>query len=707
MSTKEIDSICTYCGVGCEITGIVKDNTIQKIYAKKEAAVSRGKLCIKGKSGWDFVHSHKRLPPVKIRKNFLYKNELYFPKEIKSALNTTMKEDEEFIYPSLELAYKIAAWKLGRIRDLYGSDSIAGIGGARSSCESGYIFQKFIREVILSPHIDNCARVCHAPSLKGMRQVIGEGAATNPFDDIEEAEFILIIGSNMTEAHPIAATRVTNALRSGKKVAVFDIRETHISASATYDVTLPYESNLLVLNMLSFVVLSEGLEDSKFIQDRAVGFREYKEAILSDPYANPDFFLGIKGYEHLSELIKKVAREYAKSNSMILWGLGVTEQNDGSYTVEAMCNLAVITGNIGTKGKGLIPLRGQNNVQGVCDMGCLPYFLPDYKIPNREGKKTPDIIKDICNKKIKALINMGEDIAHIHPNQSKIKDALNELEFLMVMELFDVEITKYADIIFGVKSAYEKEGVYINAERRVQLSSPLVENNLPDDWEVLTAVANELGSSFLYNSSKEIWNEVREVANERFAGASYEKLQQNRLQALQWPIGEKEKGVKRLHLKEFRTIDKKAHLTYRRYFLRGMVEELYRKKRSGFYLSTGRVITQYNNAAQTKCSATLLKRYEDDILHVSKEDEEFFKDVKEVILSSKYGKTSPLKIKITKKLKKGTLFCTFHYAKSKINYLFGDESDELTKTARFKSIKVDIEKLNTNHKSQVMGHKNE
>ena len=688
MNIKEVDSVCTYCGVGCEITAIIKDDTIQKIYAKKEASVSRGKLCIKGKAGWDFVHSKKRLPLVKIRKNFIYKNELYFPKEIKSALNNEIKEDEEYIYPSLELAYKIAAWKLGRIRDMYGSDSIIGIGGARSSCESGYIFQKFIREVILSPHIDNCARVCHAPSLKGMRQVIGEGAATNPFDDIEDAEFIMIIGSNITEAHPIAAIRVTNALRKGKKVAVFDIRETHISASATYDVTLPFESNLLVLNMLSFVILSEGLEDKEFIQKRAVGFKEYKESILNDPYANPDLFLNIKGYEYLRELIKKVAREYAKSNSMILWGLGVTEQIDGSYAVEAMCNLAVITGNIGAKGRGLIPLRGQNNVQGVCDMGCLPYFLPDYKTPDREGKKTPDLINDMFEGKVKALINMGEDIAHIHPNQNKIKNALKELEFLMVLELFDTEITKEADIIFGVKSAYEKEGVYINAERRLHLSSPLVESNLPDDWEVLVAVANEFGSNFSYNSPKEIWNEVREVANERFSGASYERLKQNRLQGLQWPINENE--TTRLHIEDFRTIDKKAHLTYRKYFLRGMVEELYRKKRSGFYLSTGRTISQYNNAAQTKCSPILLKRHKEDVLHVSKEDEEFFKDMKKVVLSSKYGKSAPLKIKITKKLKKGTLFCTFHHAKSKINYLFGDESDELTKTARFKSIKVDI-----------------
>ncbi len=691
MSLKEIDSLCTYCGVGCEITAEVEDNRIKKIYAKKEAVVSRGKLCIKGKSGWDFVHSDKRLPKVKIRKKFIYKNELYFSKEIKEELSKKIAKDDEFIYPSLELACKIVAWKLERIRDFYGSDAIAGIGGARTNCESGYLFQKFIREVILSPHIDNCARVCHAPSLKGMRSVIGEGAATNPFDDIKEADFILIFGSNTTEAHPIAATRVTEALRAGKKVAVFDVRETHISASATYDITLPFESNLLVLNMLSYVILEEKLYDEEFISKNCVGFKEYKNSILKDKMANPDFFKNIKGYEELSQSLRVVAREYAKKRSIILWGLGVTEHIDGSYAVEALCNLALLTGNIAKKGAGLMPLRGQNNVQGVCDMGCLPYFGPDYSTPDREGKKTPDMVEDMIDGSIRALIVMGEDVSHIHTNQNKIKKAIESLEFLMVLDLFDVEITKEADIIFGVKSAYEKEGVYVNAERRLHLSSPLVESKLPDDWEVLNLISKEMGSDFGYQTSEDIWEEVREVAGERFGGASYEKLQNHKLSGLQWPI--KENGTERLHLEGFRTEDKKGHFKYRKYYLRGMVRELVDKQNSGFYLTTGRVIAQYNNTSQTSKSPTLLKRYGEDMLHVSKSDADYFKGVKRVVLSTKYGESKPLPVKLTKKLKKGTLFCSFHFAKSHINYLFGDECDEMTKTARFKSLKVDIKRI--------------
>ena len=684
----KIDSVCTYCGVGCDITAEVKDNKIESIKADKRGVVSRGKLCIKGKTGFDFVHSSNRLPKVKIRTSFLAKNDLFLPKEIKNELKNHSPK-EGFIYPPLKLAYKISAWKLKQIKERYGGFSFAAVGGARTSCESGYLFQKFTRKVMNSPHIDNCARVCHAPSLKGMKAVIGEGAATNPFDDIEKADFLLIIGSNTTEAHPIAASRVVNSVNRGVKLALLDIREIALSKIASYNAILPYESNLLVLNMLSYVILKEELYNKKFISQRTVGFEEYKKEILDDPFANPDFFLKIEGYEYLSSLIKEVAREYATKRSMILWGLGVTENIDGSYAVSAICNLALLTGNIAKEGAGLMPLRGQNNVQGACDMGCLPYYDPDYEKPLVEGLKTPDIIKAIDEEEIKALFVMGEDIAHVHSNQNQIRKALKKPELLIVNELFDNEITAFADIIFGVKSAYEKEGVYINAERRLHLSQSLVENELPDDWEVIEGIAKYLKEDFCYKSSSEIWNEVREKAPKRFLGASYEKLKKDPLKGLQWPVFEKDTPI--LHIEGFRTDDKMGHFRYKRYFLRGMVKEIREKRFKHFYLSSGRVISLYNNNAQTKESHRLLSKYDHDLLFVSEEDREYFENKKEVVLYSKYGKSSPLKVKITKALKKGTLFSTFHHSKSRLNFLFGDEADELTKTPCFKSIKVFIE----------------
>jgi formate dehydrogenase major subunit len=249
LSINSIDSVCTYCGVGCEVTADVKDNKIVKFYAKEEHEVSRGELCIKGHSGWQFVHSPNRLPP---------KN-----RELFGDILDEYHSDETWIYPSLELSYDIAAKKLTDIINRYGQDAYCSIGGARTSCESSYLFQKFTREVIGSPHIDNCARVCHSPSLKGMRAVIGEGAATNPYSDIINAENIIIIGSNTTEAHPIVSYKIIDAVKKGASLSLFDVRRTDIFKFANHEVVAPYESNLMVLNMMAHVILSEHLYDQE------------------------------------------------------------------------------------------------------------------------------------------------------------------------------------------------------------------------------------------------------------------------------------------------------------------------------------------------------------------------------------------------------------------------------------------------------------
>ncbi len=681
-SIEQIDSVCAYCGVGCDISATVEDNKILSIGAKKEGEVSEGQLCVKGTHGFHFSSSSNRLGAVKVRKKFLEKNG-YMPP-------ASYIEDEEFIYPSLEYAYKISAWKLVQLREKYGKNSFAAIGGARGNCESSYVFQKFTREVMHSAHIDNCARVCHAPSLKGMRSIIGEGAATNPFSDIYKTDFMIILGSNTTEAHPIVANKIISRIKNGASMALFDVRNIIMSKKAKYNCIIPFESNLMIVNMLAHVIISENLYDKEFVANRAIYFDEYKRDILNDPYANPDFFQQVKGYEYLTDQIKEVAREYASKRSMIFWGLGVTEHLDGSYTTASICNLAILTGNVGKEGAGLMPLRGQNNVQGTCDMGALPYYDPDYKHPQVEGLKTPEMLDAMIDGKIKALFNMGEDIAHIHTNQNKIQEALKNLEFIIVNELFDNEITKYADIIYGVKSGYEKSGVYVNAERRLHLSQPLVYNDLPDDWEVISAIARELGYDdlFNYSSSKDVWEEVRIEVSNRFSGASYEKLEKNRLKGLQWPVKEEDTPI--LHIDKFRTKDGKGHLKYHFYEIRGMVEELVKNSRDGFYLTTGRVLSHYNNSAQTKESPRLIDKHSEDILLVSIEDKEFFKNRKEVVLSTSYGQSAPLRVKISKNIKKGTLYTSFHHSKSKINFLFGDESDSLTKTARFKSLKVDI-----------------
>ncbi len=686
----QINSVCTYCNTGCDICATVQNNQIKSIKAKKEGIVSEGDLCIKGRYGFDFVNSPNRLKSVKIKKSFLEKNELFFPNNIKESIKTLKADLNGFVYPTLELAYEIAAWKLKQISLLYGNSSFGAIGGAKTNCESAYLLQKFTRDVMNSPNIDNCSRVCNASNIKGMSLVIGEAAATNPYSDIKKSEFLIIIGSNSTKTYPIVTKKILQAYKNGSNIALLDIRETDLSKIAKYKAILPHEANLLILNMLAFVIIKEKLYNKEFIQTRTKNFNQYREKILNDPFANPQFFQKIKGYEHLSKLIPQIAREYSLKKSIILWGSGVSNHEDGSYSVAAICNLAIMTGNIGKIGAGLIPLQGQNNLQGACDMGCLPYYNPDYQKPLIEGLKTPQMIDNILSNKLKALFIVGENIAHTNPNQNKIHKALKKLEFLIVNDLFDNETTSFADIVFGVKSTYEKHGVYINGERRTRLCKPLVINHaLPDDWEVIQGIVKYIDNSFHYKSTKEIWDEIRVQANKRFLGASYEKLAQNPINGLQWPINKDQ--TQRLHTVCFNTKDTLGNFKYYKYHVRGMIKELIFNKQKNFYLSTIKSLQQYNSTTQTKESKKLTNKFSQDIALVSLDDKNIFEKKRFITLKSKYGKTAPLNFEFSKLIKKGSIFVSSHYAKSKINFLFGDECDELTKTPKFKSIKVKIE----------------
>ena len=682
---ETIDSVCAYCGVGCDIAAHVdtKANKIVKIFAHPDGVVSQGKLCIKGKYGYDFVDAEDRLRIPRIRKSFLEKNP-----HIKEAVASSLSDFDDTWYESdLENATTAASMKLKDIQAKYGEKSVCSLGGARSSCEGAYLFQKFTRYTLNSPHVDNCARVCHSPSLKGMRMTIGEGAATNPYNDIYNAEFMIVIGSNTTEAHPIIANRILDVAREHDNLATFDVREIKLHRFSKYKVIMPHEANLLVLNMLAYVIIDEELYHEDFVADRTKGFLDFKAKILADPYANPKYFLEIEGYEYLAKMLPKVAREYALKKSMIFWGLGITEHTDGSYAVMAITHLALMTGNIGKPGAGLMPLRGQTNVQGVCDMGMLPYYAPDYQEPKEVGLMTPQLVDGMIEGTIKAVLNVGEDLTHIHPNINKITKAFENLELIFVQELFMTDIAQRADIVVGVKSVYEKTGVYINAMRRLHLSQPLVKSDLPDDWEVLQLLDNKMGGDASYKSSKDVWEEVQKVAYRRFSGADYHRLEKHRKRGLQWPVHTEDTPI--LHQLDFRTEDGLGAFYYQQYKLRGMIEEITTNSLKGYHLTTGRALAHYNNSAQTKYTENLNKRYTEDLLLVHEGDRADFTSEK-VILKTEYGQTSPLKIKFTDKVQPKTLYTTFHYAESKLNAIFGDKSDELIMTAAFKSLEVEV-----------------
>jgi len=682
---ETIDSVCTYCGVGCDIAANVntKENKIEKIFAHPDGVVSQGKLCIKGKYGFDFVNADDRLRIPRIRKAWLEKNSA-----IKDAISDSLVDfDETWYETDLESATTAATMKIKETQENYGRKSICSIGGARTSCESSYLFQKFTRHTLNSPHVDNCARVCHSPSLSGMKVTIGEGAATNPYNDIYNAEFMIVIGSNTTEAHPIIANRIIDVAREHDNLAVFDVREIKLHRFSKYKAIMPHEANLLTLNMLAYVIIDEELYDDSFLENRTKGFDDFKEKIMNDPYANPDFYNKIEGYEYLSKMIRKVAREYALKKSMIFWGLGITEHLDGSYAVMAMVHLALMTGNVGKSGAGLMPLRGQNNVQGTCDMGMLPYFAPDYQEPKEIGLMTPQLVDEMLEDRVKVVLNIGEDLTHIHPNINKMEKAFAKLDMIYVQELFMTDIASKADIVVGVKSAYEKTGVYVNAMRRLHLSQPLIKSDLPDDWEVLQILDNKMGGDYNYKSSKDVWSEVQRVAYRRFSGADYHRLEKHRKRGLQWPVHTEDTPI--LHQLDFRTDDGYGHFKYNQYKLRGMIKEITEKKLTGYHLSTGRTLAHYNNASQTSRTQSLMDRHSEEVLLVCEEDADDFTSDR-VILRSEFGETTPLKIKITDKVQPKTLFTTFHHAKSKINALFGDARDEVIMTAAFKTIKVEV-----------------
>lgn len=675
-------SVCAYCGVGCEIDAKVVDNRIVGISLVKEGLSSGGKICIKGALGYDFAQSPDRLQKPLINRRFIKKNGEIMPESLRVRLSMLREYDESFYEAPFSLALDITAWKTMEILNTYGRHSVAGIGGARTSLENAWLFQKFIRTTLNSPNIDNCARVCHSPSLSGLMMSIGEGASSASFEDIDHAQTLFIIGSNTTEAHPVVARRIKKAQKEGTCVIAVDVRETALFEYADIGVVLPFEANLLFLNAIAKELVDTESINDNFIKNRCIGYEDYVVEMLNDAY-NKEIFLELEGYEDIFAQIEAISERISTTKTLFLWGLGITEHLDGTNAVNAISNLAMLTGNFSQKGTGVFPLRGQNNVQGCCDVGCLPYYDPDYQTPAEIGLMTPDVIDVALKGEIKMIYNMGEDLSHIHANQNKLHKALESTELIVVQELFLTDIASKADIVFGVKSSYEKYGVYVNAERRLHLSKPLISNDLPDDWEVLQAIENRMEDEMSYASSEEIFTDLCDEVG-RYAGATYERLDKK---PLQWPIFEDGNDSPLLHTDRFSTPDGMGHFHYRPYQLRGMVESLLKGEKV-WYLTTGRILHHYNNASQTKRTERLLKSYPEDILVVSDVHQ---KEIGEkVSLQSVYGKSTPLNVIFSKQLKPYTLYTTFHFAKSKINYLFGDEADKKVKTARFKSVEVEI-----------------
>ncbi|MES9977875.1 MAG: molybdopterin-dependent oxidoreductase [Candidatus Thiodiazotropha sp. 6PLUC5] len=471
---KQVDSVCPYCGVGCQLTFHVSDNRIRYVTGR-DGPANNSRLCVKGRYGFDYVHHKHRLTKPLIRRADA-------PKQAELGLDHN-NPFSDFREASWEEALAVAAEGLSEIHSKNGPSALAGFGSAKGSNEEAYLFQKLVRTGFGSNNVDHCTRLCHASSVVALLEMIGSGAVSNPIADVDKAEVILIIGSNTTDNHPVAATFIKNEVNAGKTLIVMDPRRTTIANHATHFLQFKPDTDVALLNAIMNAVIEQGLVDSAFIEQRTSGFKKLEQHLR--PFT-PEAMAPICGID--AATIRKVARVYAKSKaSIIFWGMGVSQHIHGTDNSRALISLALMTGQIGRPGTGLHPLRGQNNVQGASDVGLIPMVFPDYqRVDNPQirakfealweteldpnpGLTVVEIMHAISDGKIEGMYIMGENPAMSDPNLNHARKALSSLKHLVVQDIFMTETAWYADVILPASAFAEKNGSFTNTDRRVQL----------------------------------------------------------------------------------------------------------------------------------------------------------------------------------------------------------------------------------------------
>ncbi|MDC3026299.1 formate dehydrogenase subunit alpha [Candidatus Pelagibacter sp.] len=682
---KKVRTTCSYCGVGCNLETSVKDGKVVAIDTPKETEVNAGHTCIKGRYAFGFYDHPDRLRSPLIKRN------------------------GKFEEASWNDAYEYIKQKLEKIKNESGPDAIAGISSARCTNEENYVFQKMIRAAIGTNNIDCCARICHSPTAWGMQQTFGTGAATNSTEDIYHADLFLVIGANPTNAHPVTGAKIKQQVMKGKKLIVLDPITTDIAKLADYHIRLRPGTNVAVLNMMLYYIVKGNLLNKDFVENRTEGFDEFLNHING---LDIDHLASVAGVD--KQLVKEAAIAYATAkNSMEFHGLGVTEHEQGSKTVMLIADLAMITGNIGRRGVGVNPLRGQNNVQGAADMGCQPhqgagYFpVADKKIqdfytekygavhPTKAGLKIPEIFDAAINKEVKGLWIIGEDIVQTDPNSAHVIKAMKSLDLLVVQEIFMSETAKLADVVLPGTTFLEKDGTFTNTERRVQRVNKAAEP-LPGtkpDGVIVTEMMQKLGYDQPTYDADQVLAEVADVVP-FFKGITRERL--GKL-GLQWPVKEDGTDTKILHEKEFKL--GKGRL--KSFDWKESTEIKNNIKEYPLILTTSRVLQHYNAATMTRRTKNL-NIVDEDILLVNpidaKERELNNGDIAR--LYSGRGEVS-LKVEVTDKVKEGIVFTTFHFPEHMVNMVTGDGKDEETKCAEYKVSAVQVQKISNKFKTEI------
>lgn len=682
---EKIRTVCTYCGVGCNLDVAVVNKKVKSIQAPYDAEVNQGHTCLKGRFAFSFYNHPDRLRTPLIRK------------------------DGELVPATWDEAYDYIASKLTTIKNEYGPDSIGGISSARCTNEENYLMQKFIRAVIGTNNIDSCARVCHSPTALGMQRTFGTGAATNSVVDLKYTDLIMVIGANPTDAHPVTGAKLKQFAMKGTSI-VIDPRRTEIARYATYHLQLRPGTNVAMLNMLLYYIVKEGLDDTSFIENRTEGYEDFKKHILSLDVNELEKITGVD-----KELARKAAIAYASApNAMSFHGLGVTEHSQGTYTVMLIADLAMITGNIGRRGVGVNPLRGQNNVQGAADMGCQPHqgagyldvTLPENhrlyedfyhaKLPLHAGLKIPQMYDAALGGKLKAMWLMGEDNVQTDPNTQHVVSALSKLDLLVVQEIFMTETAKLAHVVLPASSFLEKSGTFTNGERRIQKVQavvPPIEGTKPDG-QILAEIMTRMGYPEPDYNPANLLKEISQIVP-FFAGVKWEELGQN---GKQWPVKPDGSDTEILHIDTFKRGKGKFQVAT----WKESEEIVNHGAEFPYILTTNRELEHYNCGTMTRRTGNV-EILTDDVLLIHPEDaaKHLINEGDFVCIISARGKID-VKAHLTDEVRPGILSSTFHFPEVKMNDLTSSVSDSEAMCPEYKVVAVNIRKSKGQFKAQLL-----
>ena len=674
---------CAYCGVGCAFKAEMRGDELIRMVPWKDGKANRGHSCVKGRFAWGYASHHDRILAPMAR--------------------------EKITDPWREVTWDEAVGRVvsefRRIQKTHGTRAIGGITSSRCSNEETFLVQKLIRAGFGTNNVDTCARVCHSPTGYGLKTAFGTSAGTQDFDSVEHADVVMVIGANPTDGHPVFGSRLKKRLRQGAKLIVIDprridlVRTPHVAAA--HHLPLLPGTNVAVLTALAHVVVTEGLVDEAFVRERCDRDAfEHWAAFVAAPHNSPEVVAKCSGVP--AGTIRAAARLYATGgNAAIYYGLGVTEHSQGSTTVMAIANLAMATGNLGRPGVGVNPLRGQNNVQGACDMGSFPHELSGYRhvsedatramfealwgrpLDKEPGLRIPNMLDAAVEGTFKGLYVQGEDILQSDPNTTHVAAGLAAMECVVVQDLFLNETASYAHVFLPGSTFLEKDGTFTNAERRIQrVRKVMAPKNGLADWEITQKIAQALGLGWNYRHPSEIMDEIARLTPS-FAGVSYAKLEE--LGSVQWPCNDAAPlGSPIMHTTGFVRGKGKFVVT----------EYVPTDERTGprfpLLLTTGRILSQYNVGAQTRRTANVVWHEEDRLeIHPHDAEQRGIRDGDWVRLASRAGETT-LRATITDRVAPGVIYTTFHHPETQANVVTTDYSDWATNCPEYKVTAVQV-----------------